>query len=357
MSKRKKSHRLHAIGDIHGMLGEMLLNLEDKGVVDSNGDWASGNGTLVMTGDLTDRGPHGYETIEKAYNLHTQAKKAGGEVVVTMGNHDIGFLNCAIFLVRRPKLREMISKIANASRDETFKESNEDRMLYREKCHRKIGEVMSACMNYAANPLVPEGIDEADLPNESVEIRTFKDQISDMLSNGMNLEDLIKIMESPDAMTWAVSWPAMYVKDGVLFQHCDSHRVYKFFESLDESDEKNPVEKANNGLTLGMLSPSCVPAYKFWGVTTSGRYWDQAEEIIPRHLEYFGGATKVCHGHTRLFGEYMPTEYCRGQAVNLDVGLAYSPHHFGKKGRMIDLTEHAINFNKSKPKAKTKKKK
>ena len=344
----KTTHRLHAIGDIHGMVNEMLLNLEDKGVVDSNGDWSSGKGTLVLTGDLTDRGPHGYETIEKAYNLHLQAEEAGGEVIVTMGNHDIGFINSAIFLVRRPKLREMISKVLNGSREDTFRESNDQGMAYREKRHWRIGEVMNICMNYSANPLVPEGIDDPDTLDEHAEMRTFKDQISDMLNNGMNIEDLTKFMESPELMMWAVAWPAMYLKDGVLFQHCDSHRVYKFFESIDTSDKTDPIAKANNALTLGLLSSSCSPGYKFWGVTTSGRYWDDGDQIVPHHLEYFGGATKVCHGHTRLFGEYMPMEYCQGQAVNLDVGLAYSPHHLGKTGRMVDLSEHASNFTKKK---------
>jgi hypothetical protein len=341
-----KTKKLFGIGDIHGMLGEMMLNLEDKGVVDSNGDWASEDGTLVLTGDLTDRGPHGYETIEKAYNLHKQAEAAGGDLVVTMGNHDIGFLNCAIFLVRRPKLRELISKINNGSREDTFKESNDGGTLYREKKHWRMGAVMNACANYAANPDTPEGIDESDLPDEAGELRVFKDQIADMLANGMNLEDLVKFMESPDLMMWAVGWPAMYLKDGVLFQHCDSHRVYKFFESIDDSDKTDPIQKANNALTLGLLSSSISPGYKFWGVTTSGRYWDSGEEIIPHHLEYFGGAKKVCHGHTRLFGEHLPMEYCDGRAVNLDVGLAYSPHHCGKKGRMVDLTEDAAKYKK-----------
>lgn len=90
----KKVSGLYAIGDIHGMLDEMMLNLEDQGVVDASGNWDAGNSTLVCTGDLTDRGPEGYEVMEKLHNLQEQAEDNNGNVIITLGNHDVGFLNC-----------------------------------------------------------------------------------------------------------------------------------------------------------------------------------------------------------------------------------------------------------------------
>lgn len=344
---RKKKPTLHAIGDIHGMLDEMILNLEEKKVVDGNGDWKAGNGTLVLIGDLTDRGPQGFEVMKKVYDLKVQAEQKDGEVVVTMGNHDVGFLNCAVFLVRRPKLREafaaLIPKNEMHDRKKFFDLSSADPASYKMARYSKNGEAMNVILTYAQQPdlPIPEGIDENMLPDEQRELRAFQDQIGDMLYNGMNLEDLLLVTESKELMTWAVTWPAMFAKNNVLFQHCDSHRAYKYLERMAEQFEGTPMEKANHA-TLGiMLHPSCMPAFDLWGVLTSGRYWEDNQKGIPEHIKYFApDATMVAHGHTRLFGEFLPSFYAENMAVNLDVGLAYSPHHFGKTGRMVDLTEH-----------------
>ena len=81
--------KVHAIGDIHGMYKEMMAELKGTGYVDDAGNWSGGDATLAFTGDLVDRGPQGYEVVQKIMELQEQAKKAGGEVIVTLGNHDI----------------------------------------------------------------------------------------------------------------------------------------------------------------------------------------------------------------------------------------------------------------------------
>lgn len=343
MSKKK---RLHAIGDIHGMLGEMLVNLEKEGVVDANGDWSSGTGTLVLTGDLVDRGPEGYEVLKKAYDLKIQAEQAGGKLVVTMGNHDAGFLNCAVFLVRRPDLKAMFEAVLPKNemhnRKKFFDTSTSDPARYQESRYSKCGEAMNICLTYAAGHMPkPVGIDENDLPDENAEMRGFQDQVTDMFANGMNLQDLLEVTQNADVLTWAVTWPSMYVENGMLFQHCDSRRAYQYLERLAADFDGSPLEKVNHATNLAMLSPQVKSAFGVWKTFTSGRYWeDDIRSIVP-HLKHFApGTTKVIHGHTRLFGEFQPSEYAEGKAINLDVGLAYSPHHFGKTGRMVDLTEN-----------------
>lgn len=342
----KKKAKLFGIGDIHGMLDEMLVNLEHKGVVDSNGDWAASNGTHVFIGDLTDRGPQGYEVVKKVHDLKVQAAEAGGKVVVTMGNHDVGFLNCAVFLVRRPDLRAkvaaLIPKNEMHDRKKFFSLSAQDPASYRSMRYAKNGEALNLCLSHSQSGLsTPQGIDESDMPNERAEMKYFQDQMADMLLNGMNLEDLVRISEDADLMTWAVTWPAMFEKNGVLFQHCDSHRAYKYLENAAGNFKGTPLKKANHAITSIMLSPTAGAAYQLWGVLTGGRYWEDDQRNIDTHLSHFAPrSTKVAHGHTRLFGEFLPNEYAGGKAVNLDVGLAYSPHHFGKTGRMVDFTEH-----------------
>jgi hypothetical protein len=346
MSKRKPT--LHAIGDIHGMLGEMLINLEEKKIVNSNGDWKASNGTLVFIGDLMDRGLQGYEVLNKVYELKTQAEGKGGEVVVTMGNHDVGFLNCAVFIVRRPKLREAIAAIIPKNelhnRKKFFDLYSGDSVAYRSARYTKNSAVMDAILTYSQSENLPspEGIDQDKIPDESRELRFFQTQIGEMLYNGMNLEDLILTTESENLITWAVAWPSMFVKGNVLFQHCDSVRAYKSLENMAGDFEGTPLEKVNHVTANIMSNPSCLPAYNLWNTFTAGRYWDHNhnQNNISDHIEHFApGAKMVAHGHTRLSGEYLPSFYAENKAVNLDVGLAYYPDYFGKVGRMVDLTE------------------
>lgn len=346
----KKTSGLYAIGDIHGMTKEMLINLEYQGVVNEAGDWDAGSGTLVQIGDLTDRGPDGYGVMRKLFELNKQAKKKKGKVHVTIGNHDVGFLNCAVFLTRRPELKKKLEAVAELTPVDGDPDKNKALK------YAVLGAATNAILGYAqSNHPDPVGIDEADMPNETQELKVFRDQMSDMILNGMNMRDLMKVCEDADVLKWAVAMPAMVTVDGVLFQHCDSHRVYKYLERQAGDFEGTPMEKVNHATTMIMLNPSINLGYELWSVTTAGRYWEDNPQSIPAHIQYFApGATKVAHGHTRLFGEFLPSEYANGQAVNLDVGLAYSPHHCGKTGRMVNLTEHAIAFRAKLPPVKRK---
>ncbi len=81
--------RLLAIGDIHGSLDSLVSILTRTGVIDAGRRWSGGATTLVQTGDYTDRGPGVRAVMDLLMSLEPQAKKAGGQLVVLLGNHEV----------------------------------------------------------------------------------------------------------------------------------------------------------------------------------------------------------------------------------------------------------------------------
>ena len=80
--------RLVALSDVHGQYDLMTRLLQANGIIDGNRDWAWGNGHLVMTGDLFDRGEHVTEAFWLLYGLEQQARAAGGGLHFLVGNHE-----------------------------------------------------------------------------------------------------------------------------------------------------------------------------------------------------------------------------------------------------------------------------
>ena len=84
---------IFVLGDIHGQYDRMLKNLLDHGVIDKQLKWNWGKGHLVYVGDIFDRGNKVTETLWFIYRLEQEAEKAGGQVHITFGNHELMVLN------------------------------------------------------------------------------------------------------------------------------------------------------------------------------------------------------------------------------------------------------------------------
>lgn len=78
--------RVYAVGDIHGCLSlfDKLLEKLDE----DNEARAQANVTLILLGDLVDRGPDSAGVVERAIQL----QDSGGDVRWLMGNHEEVFL-------------------------------------------------------------------------------------------------------------------------------------------------------------------------------------------------------------------------------------------------------------------------
>ena len=80
--------RVAALSDIHGQYGVMRQLLRANRIIDSKDRWRFGSGSLVVAGDVFDRGPQVTEAFWLLYALQQQAKAAGGAVHFVLGNHE-----------------------------------------------------------------------------------------------------------------------------------------------------------------------------------------------------------------------------------------------------------------------------
>jgi len=80
--------RIVALSDIHGQYGLLVTLLRAHHVIDQDDRWALGSATLVVAGDVFDRGPQVTEAFWLLYSLQQQAEAAGGAVHFVLGNHE-----------------------------------------------------------------------------------------------------------------------------------------------------------------------------------------------------------------------------------------------------------------------------
>lgn len=77
------------ISDIEGEFANFRSILIASKVIDEQYNWSYGTGSLVIAGDLFDRGKDVVPELWLLYKLEDEAKAAGGSVHTLLGNHDI----------------------------------------------------------------------------------------------------------------------------------------------------------------------------------------------------------------------------------------------------------------------------
>ena len=80
--------RIVAVSDIHGQYDLLVRLLRAHHVIDARDQWSLGDATLVVAGDVFDRGPQVTEAFWLLYGLQQQARAAGGAVHFVLGNHE-----------------------------------------------------------------------------------------------------------------------------------------------------------------------------------------------------------------------------------------------------------------------------
>lgn len=89
--------RVVALSDIHGSLQRLVATLSEAGLIDRDARgawrWSGADTVCVVTGDLCDRGPQSLEVFRLLRDLEGEAARAGGRLVVTLGNHEVMLLS------------------------------------------------------------------------------------------------------------------------------------------------------------------------------------------------------------------------------------------------------------------------
>lgn len=83
-----KDTPLFVVADTHGEYAILVALLKAQRIVDERLRWSFGNGHLVISGDMVDRGPRQLEILWLLYKLEAEARAAGGHVHVLIGNHE-----------------------------------------------------------------------------------------------------------------------------------------------------------------------------------------------------------------------------------------------------------------------------
>jgi hypothetical protein len=99
-----------ALSDFHGKYDLMIELLTNNNISDEDKNWAFGNGHFVITGDIFDRGDKVTEILWFLYDLEQQAKKVGGDIHLTLGNHEVMVLNGDLRYLH-PKYIETATKL------------------------------------------------------------------------------------------------------------------------------------------------------------------------------------------------------------------------------------------------------
>lgn len=90
--------QIYALSDAHGGYETLLTLLAANHLIagpdadPAKVKWSGGAATLIIAGDLIDKGAKSLEVIDLVRSLEAQAPHAGGRVVATMGNHEAEFL-------------------------------------------------------------------------------------------------------------------------------------------------------------------------------------------------------------------------------------------------------------------------
>lgn len=89
---------IFAIGDAHSDFNRLARAMVAARIIEAqpakpeDARWRAGHAVLVTTGDMIDKGPRALDVLRLLMMLRTEARDAGGDVVILAGNHEAEFL-------------------------------------------------------------------------------------------------------------------------------------------------------------------------------------------------------------------------------------------------------------------------
>lgn len=91
-----------AVGDAHGDYYGFAAVLIHAGLMDAELNWTGGKTVLIQMGDILDRGSDALQIDALLDVLQSAARKAGGDIVRLVGNHELEILRKNYFITSLP---------------------------------------------------------------------------------------------------------------------------------------------------------------------------------------------------------------------------------------------------------------
>lgn len=113
---KQKMRNIIAIGDAHGDYYSFAAVLINAGLINPDLKWTGGRSILVQMGDILDRGPDPLFIDNLLDNLQLQARRAGGDIIRLVGNHELEVLRKNYFITSLPyfQIEPFRAKLAQA---------------------------------------------------------------------------------------------------------------------------------------------------------------------------------------------------------------------------------------------------
>lgn len=131
--------KLFITSDIEGQFGAYKKMLIDAKVMNEKFEWIYGDGHLVLSGDMVDRGEYVTEVLWLTYKLQYEAEKVGGKVQFVLGNHEILVINNDVRYVNN-KYIENIAHLKIAYSDLFSNDSEFGRWMRKKNIIEKVGD-------------------------------------------------------------------------------------------------------------------------------------------------------------------------------------------------------------------------
>ena len=186
--------KIIAIGDIHGTFDSFINLLLEFEIIDSDLDWNWGDGHLVITGDIFDRGPGVNEALWFVHQLEIEARQDGGWVHFLLGNHEIMVLRGDNRYVNEKYTRVVSRKLKIKVSDLYGPETELGRWLRTKNVIEKINDII----------FVHAGISPALLQRDYT-IRMVNDRIRETLDvrdYTIQLEEELKFLYGYEGPLW-----------------------------------------------------------------------------------------------------------------------------------------------------------
>ncbi|MCY7340225.1 MAG: metallophosphoesterase [Sphingomonas bacterium] len=112
--------RIVAIGDLHGDFDAWRAIARAAKLIDDAGRWTGQKTVLVQTGDIVDRGPDSLKIIRDLMRLEREAARAGGRVIVLVGNHEAMMVTDDLRYVHPGEFAAFVDRQSARRRDQVF---------------------------------------------------------------------------------------------------------------------------------------------------------------------------------------------------------------------------------------------